>query len=72
MSKSSRTIVDHEGHRIMVYQDNKSFIYSIYKFVNGERFAIHRVLQEDTEATRGTFIKDALEGFERARTAPFN
>jgi hypothetical protein len=56
----------------MVYQDKTSFIYSIYKFVNGERFAIHRVLQEDTEATRGTFIKDALEGFERARTAPFN
>jgi len=77
MKRSNRRLVEHEGHRVLVEDladsdESPLNRYSIYKYVNGERFCIANIYPDDTKANRDTFIAEALRAFERARAAPFN
>jgi len=72
-NKRRRKIIEHDGHRILLQPITDNDIkYSIYKFVNGEHFGISKWYAEDTKDNRDLFIEEAMEGFARARTAPFN
>jgi hypothetical protein len=65
-------MVEHQGYKLLIESDEGRYRYTMFKFINDERFPISQRHEEDTEATRNTFVADALKGFERARAAPFN
>lgn len=77
MGTQGRRIVEHEGHRLLVEEgqgENSEPLckYSLFKYVNGERFGISNLYNIDSQLNRDTFLTEALKGFERARAAPFN
>ena len=71
--KKKRIMVEHGGHKILLQPGaDKQIKYSMFKYVNGEQFAIASTYPADNDNNRGMFVDEALRGFERARAAPFN